>query len=74
MKRRIAMSLVVAFIVVGCSVLGQKSAQKPVGAHYSAAFINSSGGLIVFPFDGNAVKIDLPATLAARVRTRIFLR
>jgi len=46
----------------GCSVLGQRNAQKPSGTHYSAAFIRNDK-LIVFPFDGSEVRIDLPATV-----------
>ena len=59
MKINRLMSVVLAF-TTGCAVLGQKSAEKPVGTHYSAAFINNNGKLIVFPFNGDPIAIDLP--------------
>jgi len=64
MKPVWAMFAVVAF-TAGCSVMGQ-SAQKPGGTHYSAASINSHGRLIVFPFDGNEIAIELPATVGGK--------
>jgi len=54
--------LAVLVFAAGCSVLGQRNAQKPLGTHYSAAFIRDNK-LIVFPFDGSEVRIDLPATV-----------
>ena len=47
---------------VGCSVLGQSAAEKPVGTHYSAAFLKGSR-LVVFPFNGNEVAVELPVAV-----------
>jgi hypothetical protein len=46
----------------GCSVLAQRGADRPLGTHYSAAVIRR-GSIVVFPFDGSAVAVQLPKAL-----------
>ena len=61
LRRALAIGGALAF-TLGCSVLAQRSAEKPRGTHYSAALIKR-GRLIIFPFDGNAVAVGLPQAL-----------
>ena len=49
--------IVILAFADGCSVLGQKNAQKPSGTDYSAAFIRDDT-LIVFPFDGSEIRTN----------------
>jgi hypothetical protein len=51
-----------AVLIAGCSSFGQTAARKPAGTHYSPAFIRERE-LVVFPFEGDRVSIDLPAKL-----------
>ena len=54
--------VVCAALTVGCSSFGQTAARKPAGTRYSPAFIREKE-LVVFPFEGDQVSIDLPAKL-----------
>ena len=47
-------------VTLGCSVFAQRNAEKPLGTHYSAAFL-TGGDLVVFPFDGKKITADLPS-------------
>jgi Tol biopolymer transport system component len=47
-------------LTLGCSVLAQRNAEKPLGTHYSAAFL-AGGDLVVFPFDGKKITAALPS-------------
>jgi Tol biopolymer transport system component len=50
-------------LTLGCSVLAQRSAEKPLGTHYSAAFL-TGGDLVVFPFNGKKITASLPPAFA----------
>jgi hypothetical protein len=53
-------------VTLGCSVFARRNAEKPPGTHYSAAFL-TGGGLVVFPFDGEEVTLDLPSGTSAQI-------
>jgi hypothetical protein len=73
--RRTAIAGGFVALTLGCSALPQRSAQKPPGTRYSAAFIDG-GRLHVFPFDRDEIAIDLPAAFVGNTfstdGTRIY--